>query len=206
MLVCAAMAGICEEWFPTAVWYQDVAEHAALRDGLLAAIRAERARDPQGRDASAPPLVWQSAPDLQGRPELAPFSEVIARCVMEVVAMHRWDLDKVMPELTGCDALVHAQNGGSAVQNHPRALLTGLYFVQSAAGGGGLFLLDPREAPALVAPPMTEYTRLTFERIAYEPTEGRLLILPAWLRYGLEPNRSESERIALRFQVGVRWK
>jgi hypothetical protein len=44
--------------------------------------------------------------------------------------------------------------------------------------------------------PVTEPTPWAFPRVSYRPVPGRLILFPAWLQHGMDPNRSDAERVA----------
>jgi uncharacterized protein (TIGR02466 family) len=200
------MPGVREDWFPTSVWYFDVEDHAALDEQLLRAIRAERERDPAGMADRSSVLGWHSRDDLHLRDELKPFTDLVMRSVLEVAAFNRWNLDRVTPEIRNCWAIVNEKHASNTVHNHPRSMLSGVYYVRAPARSGNLFFLDPRTAPPMVAAPVTQYTPWTYERVVYEPVAGRMLLFPAWLMHGVEPNLSDEPRVCLSFNVSVSYR
>jgi uncharacterized protein (TIGR02466 family) len=197
------MPGVREDWFPTSVWYFPVEGHAVLNERLLPLIRDEQRRDARGITDRSAVLGWHSADDLHRRP---PFHEFIAHVtanVHEVVQFFRWDVSRLSPVVINCWANVNGKNASNAVHNHAHSLLSGVYYVQAAPGCGALVFRDPRDAAVMMAPPVREYTPWTFQSVRYEPVAGRMLLFPSWLYHGVEPNRSDAERIALSFNIGL---
>lgn len=41
--------------------------------------------------------------------------------------------------------------------------------------------------------------------MTYEPVPGRLILFPAWLQHGVEPNLSDADRVVVSFNVGLTW-
>jgi uncharacterized protein (TIGR02466 family) len=129
----------------------------------------------------------------------------IEAAVAEAVAFLRWDPARVAPVVASCWAVVNGKHAGNVVHTHPMSFLSGVYYVQAEPGAGDLFFLDPRPAAAFVTLPVTEPTPWTFQRVSYRPVPGRLILFPAWLQHGVDPNRSDAERVVVSFNVGVRW-
>lgn len=197
--------GIREDWFPTSIWYFDLPESAELNRRLAELIQAERTADLTGLAGRSSVLGWHSADDLQRRLEFAGFFEMASQCIAEVVTFLRWDSNRVAPQLLNAWACVNPPGASNALHNHPQSLLSGVYYVSAPEQSGALTFRDPREAATMFAPPVTEQTHWTFQRIAYPPQTGRLLIFPSWLLHGVEPNLSREDRIAISFNVGTQW-
>ena len=64
---------------------------------------------------------------------------------------------------------------------------------------------DPRPVASFVVPPVTSHTPWTYQKVTYEPTPGRLLLFPAWLPHGVEPNLSDADRVVISFNIGLVW-
>jgi len=177
----------------------------SLNEQLLAEIRDERDRDAEGMTGRSSILGWHSRDDLHQRDAFAPLMKQINHCVAEVVAFQDWDLEKVTARMTNCWANENDKDSSNVIHNHPRSALSGVYYVQTPENCGDLFFRDPREAPAMVEPPMRERTSWTFQKVTYKPQVGRLLIFPSWLMHGVEPNLSDQTRVCVSFNVGYTW-
>ena len=123
----------------------------------------------------------------------------------EVAAFLQWDAAKATPVLATCWANVNGKGASNVVHTHPRCFLSGVYYVQGAETSGHLFLLDPRPAAVMIAPPVTGYTPWTFQQVRYAPKPGRLLLFPPWLQHGVDPNLSDADRVCVSFNVGLKW-
>jgi uncharacterized protein (TIGR02466 family) len=93
----------------------------------------------------------------------------------------------------------------NTVHTHPHSFLSGVYYVAAPDGCGRIFFQDPRPAAAHRPPAYEAHTPWTFQQVQYEPRPGRLLLFPAWLPHGVEPNLSDADRVAISFNVGGRW-
>lgn len=199
------MTGGREDWFPTSVWGFDHPAAESLNAALLQAILTERCTDPRGLADRSTVLGWHSRDDLHRKPEFAPLVEFIQNGVAEAVRFLKWDQRQATPQLAACWANINGPGASNVVHTHPHCFLSGAYYVQANPESGAIFFLDPRPAAVMIAPPMTEFTPWTFQRVRYEPKPGRMLIFPSWLQHGVEPNRGDADRICVSFNIGARW-
>ena len=200
------MTGTREDWFPTSVWFFDHPDAAAVNVLLRQRIAAEREHDPNGVSGRSNILGWQSRHDLHRRDRFGEFLPFVEACVGEVVALQSWDLSQVTPVLVDFWVVVNGTGASNTVHNHANCYLSGVYYVQTPEGCGDLFFLDPRAAPVMMTLPLTHLVPSAFQRVVYRPRPGRLLLFPSWLYHGVEPNQNGQERIALSFNVAVRWR
>lgn len=199
------MPGGREDWFPTSVWGFELPDPGALNADLLKLITAERDADPKGLSDRSTVLGWHSRDDLHLRPGFEPLARFIEAGVAEAVRFQKWDLRQVTPVLATCWANINGKGASNVVHTHPHCFLSGVYYVQGNEASGNLFLLDPRPAAVMIAPPMTEFTPWTFQQVRYEPRPGRMLIFPSWLQHGVEPNLCDTDRVCISFNVGLKW-
>ncbi|HXD86027.1 MAG TPA: TIGR02466 family protein [Urbifossiella sp.] len=200
------MIGGREDWFPTSVWGFEHPEAGPLNASLLRFILAERDTDPCGLADRSTVLGWHSRDDLHRGAEFAPLVQFIEAGVAEAVRFQKWDVKQAAPIIASCWANVNGPGASNVVHTHPHCFLSGVYYVQARADSGAIFFLDPRPAAVMIAPPMTEFTPWTFQRVRYEPKPGRMLIFPSWLQHGVEPNRGADDRICVSFNIGLKWK
>jgi uncharacterized protein (TIGR02466 family) len=199
------MAGLREDWFPTAVWRFDHAEAAAVNARILPLIQTERARDQQGMTGRSSMLGWHSQDNLHRWPEFEPLIRFFETSVAEVVDFLKWDRTRLSPAFSGCWANINGKLAANFVHNHPLSFLSGVYYVQAPEDCGNLFFVDPRPASVVTAVPVAQLSPWTFQKVVYQPKAGRLLIFPSWLGHGVEPNLSDLERVSVSFNVGGNW-
>ncbi len=200
------MSGYREDWFPTSIWVFDHPDPIPLNEQLFTFILAERQRDPQGIQQRSHTLGWHSRDNLHLEAVFAPLQDFIEQSVAQVVAFAKWDLTRLTPTIATCWAMVNGKFAGNTVHMHPHSFLSGVYYVQAAANAGNVFFLDPRLAHVMTMPPVTAHHPWNYQRVIYKPQPGRLLIFPAWLEHGVEPNGSDSERMSISFNIGARWQ
>ena len=52
-------------------------------------------------------------------------------------------------------------------------------------------------------PPITRENPFTATETRMRPEAGRFYVFPAWLEHGVEPNRGDSERVSIAFNVQI---
>ncbi len=183
--------------FPTFVWKAELAPsiYQPLNDSImrtLGEIGAPLADLKPGQS-------WQSDHGLH---ELDAFREVVD-CINDaaesVLAYLRVGHEGF--RITGCWANVNAPGAGHRVHNHPNNYLSGVYYVRTHEGADGISFLDPRPQTGIVRPPVTELTADNTEQVVLKVKDGMLLMFPAWLQHGVDPNRSDRLRVSLGFNV-----
>lgn len=200
------MTGGREDWFPTPIWGFEHPDPGPLNADLLRRIAAERELDPKGLSDRSTVLGWHSKDDLHRRNGFEPLGAFLRAGIAEAVNFLKWDPNQVEPILATCWANVNGRGASNVVHTHPLCFLSGVYYVQAAPDSGHVFFLDPRPAAVMIAPPTSEFTPWTFHQVRYEPRPGRMLLFPSWLQHGVEPNRSDSDRVCISFNVGLKWK
>jgi uncharacterized protein (TIGR02466 family) len=142
---------------------------------------------------------WQSDHGLH---ELDDFREIVD-CINDAAesALAYLKVGHEGFKITGCWANVNAPGAGHRVHNHPNNYLSGVYYVRTQAGADTINFLDPRPQTAIVRPPVTELTADNTEQVVLKVGDGMLLMFPAWLQHGVDPNRSDRLRVSLGFNV-----
>ena len=143
------MPGTREDWFPTSIWYFDVADHEQLNATLLPLILNEQQRDSEGMTGRSSVLGWHSKDDFHRREEFQGLIDIVKEQVAEVAQFNHWDLEKVTPRVINCWGIVNDKYASNVVHNHPHSILSGVYYVQAPENSGDLFFRDPREAPTM---------------------------------------------------------
>ncbi len=183
--------------FPTFVWKAELAPAAyePLNDSIMRTLAEIGA--PLGD--LKPGESWQSDHSLH---ELGRFGAVV-ECI-NVAAESVLAYLKVGHggfRITGCWANVNAPGAGHRLHNHPNNYLSGVYYVRTHHGADSICFLDPRPQTGIVRPPVMELTADNTEQVVLKVKDGMLLLFPAWLQHGVDPNRSDRLRVSLGFNV-----
>lgn len=98
--------------------------------------------------------------------------------------------------------------------NHPRAYLSGTYYVQVPEGersigtrsdlrSGCITFYDPRYAANMNAIAQDPYVDPEF---TVSPKAGLLMLWPAFLQHFVHPNLAEGERISISYNINLIWQ
>ena len=190
-----------EIWFPTVVFYEDVAVDAAFRRGALDAVRERMAVGATGDVA----FTADTAPnDLHLDPRVAALLELFRPALARLLFEHlRCDPARVEFHVGRCWPVLQRGNELSgAVHSHRGAVFSGVFFLQAPPGSGALTLYKPCDTLA-DGLPKAELTALTFPSVTYEAVENRLIVFASELRHNRQPNTGvESDaRIAIAFDL-----
>ena len=95
--------------------------------------------------------------------------------------------------------------GGHSGHIHPHAVLSGVLYVATPPGAGGLRLEDPR-LPLMMAAPPRRVDAAEADRafVTLEPAPGDLYLWESWLRHEVTPNRAKGDRVSISFNYAWR--
>ena len=84
---------------------------------------------------------------------------------------------------------------------HPGSIFSGVYYIKVPENSGRIVFENPIAEHSLTIGPevVEEYNHFTSDAWKLQPTEGKLIIFPSWLRHSVEPNLSNDDRISLAF-------
>lgn len=199
-------------FFPTPIYYTDLADAGALNAELKQHIYAWRDADPKGTFRTNVPQVggWHSVTDMHTRREYNRLTREIFELIQGVYdnLAYGHEFEPV------CDSMwanINPRHAYNREHNHPHALWSGVYYVQTPDNSGLLYFIDPRPQAQIFTPYYDAGRRKaeTQHEVYYQPQEGRLIVFPAWLMHGVQPNLSdtpgsEGDRISVSFNFRQR--
>ena len=183
--------------FPTLVWKVQLTSGAqeTVNRKILETLRILR---PSGADFVSSE-GWQSNKDLHKLDEFRELASYINDTARTILQFLKIGYDAI--EITGCWANINPAGASHRSHNHPNNYLSGVYYVQTRAGGDTINLHDPRVQTGIIRPPVTELTEENTDQIVIKVSNGTLLIFPAYLQHSVDPNRSGEERISISFNM-----
>lgn len=199
-------------FFPTPIYFTDIVDAEALNGELKKHIHAWRDADPEGTFRTNVPQVggWHSATDMHTRPEYSRLAQEVFELIQGVYDHLAYDRE-FEPVCDSMWANINPRYAYNREHNHPHALWSGVYFVQTPDNSGLLYFTDPRPQAQILTPYYDAGRRKaeTQQEVYYQPQEGRLIVFPAWLMHGVQPNLSdkpgrEGERISVSFNFHQR--
>jgi uncharacterized protein (TIGR02466 family) len=183
--------------FPTLVWKVQLTSGAleAVNGKILEALKILH---PSGADFVSSE-GWQSNKDLHKLDEFRELASYINDTARTVLQFLKIGYDAI--EITGCWANINPAGASHRSHSHPNNFLSGVYYVQTHAGGDTINFHDPRVQTGVIRPPVTELTAENTDQAVITVSNGTLLIFPAYLQHSVDPNRSGEERISISFNM-----
>ncbi|MGH6952702.1 MAG: TIGR02466 family protein [Alphaproteobacteria bacterium] len=183
--------------FPTFVWRARLGPdaYAPINDSIvrkLAMMGAPLAELTPGES-------WQSDHGLHRLEEFRDLASAIDETAGSVLDHLKIGHEGV--RITGCWANVNAPGAGHRAHSHPNNFLSGVYYVRTRPGADTINFHDPRPQTGIIRPPVRELGAETADQVAVTVEDGTLLVFPAWLEHSVDPNRSDSARISIGFNL-----
>jgi uncharacterized protein (TIGR02466 family) len=178
--------------FPTPVWVRQLEPEQAEGINRQAIDLIERLR--QETPGINPGDRWQTATDLETKPELQDLISIVNEGAEEALSALRIEHNGFL--VTGCWANIKPAGAGHVPHNHPNNYLSGVNYVRLPSRGGRILFHDPRDQPYLVLPRTTGKNEYN-SRIAHLPIrKGGLILFPSWLVHSVENNPEDLDRIS----------
>jgi uncharacterized protein (TIGR02466 family) len=98
---------------------------------------------------------------------------------------------------------IQKENEGHPSHNHPKSILSGVYYLNSDAETGIIFQ-DPRPAADVLVPRKKTKTNENSNLLSYISKTNRLIIFPSWLLHWVPINESNRNRISISFNVQIK--
>jgi uncharacterized protein (TIGR02466 family) len=195
-------------WFPTGIY------EAVLRrrnsDDFVRALRVacEEVRDDdhagQALCLERYPSVYTSYGTLRNlNRTLPPFRELEAKLwphVQRFADLLDMDLSEANLAMTECWLNFMGRGGAHRWHDHPGAVISGTFYVETPHGSSPLHFEDPRIGRFVSEPPKRGECRpANRARVAYEAHAGKVILFQSWLRHEVPSQLPEGERISVSF-------
>jgi uncharacterized protein (TIGR02466 family) len=183
-----------EAYFPTQIYFKDLADADALNADIAPRILAWREQNPDGIERSNVRRLdaWHSPVDMHTRGEYMSLTRQVFEVVQQVYDDLGFD-----PECEPvCDSMwanVSGRYGFNRYHTHPNVLWSGVYYVQAPEDCGRIYFIDPRPQAQVLVPHYAKdkpRSRESWSEVYFHPIEGRIVLFPAWLVHEVQPNLS----------------
>lgn len=183
--------------FPTPIWVVDLEPkiYEPLNRQLLANLETMMGDRPSVK----PGGTLQTDNDLHTFEAFVDLTERISAAVEGVLRF--LDVDYEGFEITGCWANINPPGGINTPHTHPNNYLSGVYYVQTAAGADSIFFSDPRPQAGMILPRMKRENAYSGNEAIVEAKVGRMIVFPSWLVHGVPANRSGQDRVSFSFNA-----
>ena len=194
-----------EMLFPTPLWCYSVEGHEELNRRLLVEIAARRKVETDRANRNR--VGWQSQHDLFDRAESAhvELAGHAKRAMLD--ALHRMSFEIGSEIRIGFNGWINVNPPGGYIgpHSHPKALLSGSYYVdipeEDEAAGGDIEFIAPHAVTllsGLVKSPMV------LDKRRVKPQAGTILLFLSTQMHWVHPNRTMNERTSIAFNLSAR--
>ena len=197
-------------YFPTMIFQYDVEGSGELDKRLLDLVYAERERDRTGVNKSNTAELgsWHSQTGLHKNPDYAELLNHVNFVTGRISQELSYATDHAL-QVTTMWSIINPPGNSNRAHIHPGCLWSGVYYVQAPAGAGEIEFVDPRTALIMNQAkyiPKKKRPRDCWTKVDYKPIAGRMLIFPAWLYHGVDPNSSKesgqkADRVIVSFNM-----
>lgn len=185
--------------FSTPLWQSNLPDFEAHKDNFTKCVNEVRENDPTGR-ALSNINGYQSQGNLTNLPELAPIFEFA--CQMGLKAA--FDM-----QMVDCDVYVTAAwaniNDSRAHFNFPHShtdTFAGTFYLKVPENSGSIVFKNPGLNQQWQGAMLKDKkNKFIGESLKIDPTEGSVLIWPAYLEHGVMPNQHDEQRISISFNL-----
>jgi uncharacterized protein (TIGR02466 family) len=94
---------------------------------------------------------------------------------------------------------INYKNNYNARHHHYQCALSGCFYIDVPENSGNIYFM--RGGLQSHYPFHSFNSQLFHEYVEYKPSNGRLLIFPAWLEHEVGPNNSDDPRISIAFNI-----
>jgi uncharacterized protein (TIGR02466 family) len=103
--------------------------------------------------------------------------------------------------ISNCWININSKNSFHVRHPHPYCLFAAVYYVKVPNNSGSIVLHNPQINYTMYISPHMVDSYNTFNSTTYtiNPTEGKLIIFPAWLEHEVLPSNTDEERISISF-------
>ncbi|MGH1539500.1 MAG: TIGR02466 family protein [Arenicella sp.] len=203
-----------ELFFPTPVFFQDIADADQLNAMLKLRIQSWREREKKGiiRSNVEQMEAWHSPTTMLTMPEFHFFIKRITGIVNQVFVEQRYHEGFVAHPINMWTN-VNPKHAYNRSHTHPGSLWSGVYYVQTPEGCGKITFTDPRVQAQVQHTAVAPGDRGSehWSEVHHQAIAGRVILFPSWLRHEVAPNLSdlpspEGDRVSISFNYGQQSK
>jgi uncharacterized protein (TIGR02466 family) len=151
---------------------------------------------------------WHSATALHKNPAYEPLLTEVDGALGRISQELNYATDQVL-KVTSMWSIINPPGNGNRAHVHPNSLWSGVYYVQASESGGKIEFIDPRTVNIMNQPKYEskkKRPRECWTKVTYKPVAGRMLIFPASLYHGVDPNLSKKsgragDRVIVSFNI-----
>jgi len=184
---------IKEQFFPTTIYAKDI----KIDNDLLTNCIVDMSKKDKGLKKTNM-NGWHSK-NLD--PSYTEFNSLVNELYAMQNEIYQEECLDNKPILGNLWANLNPPGGYNRPHVHPNALWSGVYYVKATPDSGKLVCGDPRPGVQINMPVMKKgkLPRHLWRECHLAPIPGRIIMFPAWLLHGVEPNESNDIRVSVSF-------
>jgi uncharacterized protein (TIGR02466 family) len=145
---------------------------------------------------------WQSPSDFYLNESFDEYTDYILKNAL--MSLTHYDLNF---KLSNMWININGERDYNVIHNHPNSLISGVFWVKTPENCGSLIFHSPHSftqhlllhsVDSEIAKEQNYYGSFTFE-----PKEGTIILFPSELLHGVEPNKSNQDRISIAFNLNL---
>lgn len=190
------MALKAEQWFPSVIW-------SGILNGLDNEGIEKFAYQLKGMDKGVQISNyggWQSNSIKQGTNKS--FDNLVNVITQNI---YECQLQSGLPHLQLYNIWLNINGKGAYnhLHNHAGSILSGVFYVKATPEQGNIFFERSDNAEYFL-PPIQNANYFTSTATTYRALTNALYIFPGWLKHSVQPNMTDSDRISISFNYGVK--
>lgn len=194
-----------ENWFPTPLWFDEIEE---IDNKKLAKQLKIFSKKNEGRVLSNYG-GWQSH-DFHMHdcsiPELKSLADIVLLKMQECCDLINVKSDMFV-KMSNFWININSKGNGNNPHTHPSCSLSAVYYVQTPENCGKLQFEHPSH---MINFWMQSYTKTdtytTYSCVNIDPSPGKLVVFPAWLKHAVYASQADTDRISVAFNADIFYK
>jgi uncharacterized protein (TIGR02466 family) len=191
--------------FPTQIFSGSIENFEKMNPVLIK--KFYEIRDFQRSESKSNVLGWHSDSYLHENPELhfLPEFYYLKTCLINAANSIVFSMGGKTPLIySGLWANINPKFASNIMHDHPRAILSGAYYLKNPTPVSKLKIYDPREVKSFLPNNFNPRDKKSPDTepdnsITINPVEGNFIFFPGWLKHSVDTNFSEDDRISVSF-------
>lgn len=195
---------VCEQWWPTNIYFKDVDNHTEINKDLKKNILKLKKKD--NGVIRSNKNGWHSKTDLNKNSQYKIICDEIMKVASSISKTEGFSFKTNHIDIDNMWANVNPKYSYNKFHTHPNSFFSGVYYIQVPKNSGNICFYDPRTENERMTPVYDEIPLQQRREIGYEALEGRIIMFPAWLAHDVDMNLTDEigdkeYRISLSFNI-----
>ena len=189
-------------FFSTPVWTNKISGFEEVNNDILKYILELKKLDPEGLKKSNF-SGWHSKDFNLNNEQPKKLINNLMQSINIALTDMNWDLEGQDVKITNMWAIINEKNAFNQKHHHGNSDLSAAYYVSAKENCGDIIFYDPRPAPIFKHPIAKKPNLLNASVNSIKPEEGLLVLFPSYLEHSVNPNKSDSKRVVISFNLSL---